>query len=141
MATTKTQHKQTEAKKQAEAPAAEAPTPQAPRYLVGPWPVKAQSGNSIRAFCYNVAQTLQKSKPEGFTVQELASEFAKQSKNSDFKQPSAGWGTPEKPNGNALSHANWFAHAKQGWLTEAEKAKAEAEKAQAKKSAEPAKTE
>lgn len=113
----------TTAKKQAPkaAPAkaeAKAPTPQAPRYTLGPWPVKAQGGNSIRAYCYTVAKALAKANGDaGFTVRELASAFAANASGTDYRQPGAGWGTEVKPNGVAMQHANWFAHEKQGWLS------------------------
>ena len=97
----------------------QAPAPQAPLYVMGPWPVKAQGGNSIRAYCYSVAKALAKAQPNGFTAAEYASALAKAQEGSTYKQPSAGWGTEAKPNGNAHSHANWFAHTKQGWLAPA----------------------
>ncbi len=97
----------------------QAPTPQAPLYVMGPWPVKAQGGNSIRAYCYSVAKALTKAHPNGFTAAQYASALAASASGSTYKQPSAGWGTPAKPNGNAHSHANWFAHPKQGWLAPA----------------------
>ena len=99
------------------APVSAAPAPQAPRYTLGPWPAKAQGGNSIRAYCYSVAKALSKSKPSGFTAAEYASALASNASGSTYKQPSAGWGTAQKPNGNANSHANWFCHPKQGWLS------------------------
>ena len=96
----------------------QAPAPQAPLYVMEPWPVKAQGGNSIRAYCYSVAKALAKDKgAAGFTAAEYASALAKAQEGSTYKQPSAGWGTEAKPNGNAHSHANWFAHPKQGWLS------------------------
>ena len=101
--------------------------PQAPLFIMGPWPVKAQGGNSIRGYCYSVAKGLGKAHPNGFTAAQYASALAANASGSTYKQPSAGWGTSAKPNGNAMSHANWFAHAKQGWLTPATaKAKAKA---------------
>lgn len=121
MATTKTAP--AAAKKTAAAPAPAPAAPQAPRYVLGPWPVKAQAGNSIRAYCYSVAKALSKSKPEGFTAAEYASALAANQSGSTYKQPSAGWGTAAKPNGNANSHANWFCHPKQGWLSPAPAAK------------------
>jgi len=100
------------------APAKATTAPAAPRYTLGPWPAKAQGGNTIRAYCYTVASKLQaKHKDNGFTAAEFASALAANAKGSDFKQPASGWGTADKPNGAALSHANWFAHEKQGWLT------------------------
>ncbi len=94
--------------------------PAAPRFTMGPWPAKAQGGNSIRAYCYKVAAKLAKdSGKQGFTLAELASAFAANAKGSDMKQPSTGWGTADKPNGAAMAHANWFAHEKQGWLNKA----------------------
>ena len=111
------------AKKQAPkaAPAkveAKAPAPQAPRFTLGPWPVKAQGGNSIRAYCYGVAKALAKVNGDaGFTVRELAGAFAAQASGTDYRQPGGGWGTEAKPNGIAMQHANWFAHEKQGWLS------------------------
>lgn len=117
MATTKTNARTAPAAKKA-APKAAPAKPAAPRYVMGPWPAKAQSGNSIRAYCYKVAAKLsQDSKGNGFTLAELASAFAANAADSDMRQPGTGWGTAEKPNGAALSHANWFAHPKQGWLT------------------------
>jgi len=120
MATTKTAPAPQAATKTA--PAAkpvQAPAPQAPLYVMGPWPVKAQGGNSIRAYCYNVAKALAKAQPHGFTAAQYASALAAAQAGSTYKQPSAGWGTTAKPNGNAHSHANWFAHPKQGWLAPA----------------------
>lgn len=120
MATTKTAPAPQAATKTA--PAAkpvqtQAPAPQAPLYVMGPWPVKAQGGNSIRAYCYSVAKALTKVHPNGFTAAQYASALAAAQAGSTYKQPSAGWGTTAKPNGNAHSHANWFAHPKQGWLS------------------------
>ena len=101
------------------APKATAPAPQAPqapRYTLGPWPAKAQGGNSIRAYCYSVAKALTKAHPNGFTAAQYASALAANASGSTYKQPSAGWGSAAKPNGNANAHANWFMHPKQGWL-------------------------
>lgn len=106
------------------------PAPMAPLFSMGPWPAKAQGGNSIRAYCYNVAKALAKAKPNGFTAAEYAAALAGAQAGSTYKQPSAGWGTVAKPNGNAHSHANWFTHAKQGWLAPVA-AKATAPKAKA----------
>ncbi len=118
MATTKkTAPAATATKKTAPKAAPAAPT--APKYNMGPWPVKAQGGNSIRAYCYQCAAALHKAQPKGFTLAELASAFAANAKDSDMRQPGTGWGTAAKPNGAALAHANWFAHDKQGWLTKA----------------------
>ena len=39
------------------------PAPMAPLFSMGPWPAKAQGGNSIRAYCYNVAKALAKARP------------------------------------------------------------------------------
>lgn len=108
----------TPAKGKGAAKAAQA-APQAPRYVMGPWPVKAQGGNSIRAYCYSVAKALAKRHPQGFTAAQFASALAAAAAGSTYKQPSAGWGTAAKPNGNAMAHANWFAHPKQGWLAPA----------------------
>ena len=121
MATTvsKTAPVATPAKKAAPVAAPKALAPQAPRFVMGPWPVKAQGGNSIRGYCYSVAKGMAKSHPNGFTAAEFASALAANASGSTYKQPSAGWGTSAKPNGNAMSHANWFAHAKQGWLAPA----------------------
>lgn len=116
MATATTTKVATSAKKAA-APAKAAPAPAAPMFTMGPWPVKAQSGNSIRAYCYKVASALAKANPNGFTLAQYASALAASAKGSDMKQPSTGWGTADKPNGAAHAHANWFAHAKQGWLS------------------------
>jgi len=106
--------------KKAAAPATVAP--QAPLYVMGPWPVKAQGGNSIRGYCYSVAKGLAKAHPAGFTAAQFASALAGNAAGSTYKQPSAGWGTATKPNGNAHAHANWFAHPKQGWLAPVAKA-------------------
>ena len=119
MATTKTAPAPAPAKAKAAAPAPVAQAPQAPLYVLGPWPVKAQAGNSIRAYCYSVAKALTKAQPAGFTAAQYASALAAAQQGSSYKQPSAGWGTAAKPNGNANSHANWFAHPKQGWLAPA----------------------
>jgi len=116
MATTKSAPAATPDKKAA-APAKAAQAPAAPLFTMGPWPVKAQGGNSIRAYCYKVAVALAKANPNGFTLNAYASALAASAKHSDMKQPSTGWGTADKPNGAAMAHANWFAHAKQGWLS------------------------
>lgn len=103
------------------APAAPAAVvaPQAPLFVMGGWPVKSQTGNSVRAYCYAVAKALAKAQPEGFTVAQYASALAGAAQGSTMRQPSTGWGSVAKPNGTALQHANWFAHAKQGWLAPA----------------------
>lgn len=124
MATNKTAPAATAAKTAAapvaapQAPAAPA-APQAPKFVLGPWPVKAQGGNSIRAYCYTVAKALTKQHPQGFTVAQYAAALATNAAGSTYKHPSAGWGTQAKPNGNAMAHANYFANAKQGWLAPA----------------------
>lgn len=100
------------------APKAATVAPAAPRFAMGPWPVKSQSGNSIRAYAYQVATNLDKASGKaGFTLAEFASALAGAAAKSDMRQPGTGWGTVAKPNGAANHHANWFAHAKQGWLT------------------------
>jgi len=119
MATTKNAPAATTGKQAPAAKPVQAPAPQAPLYVMGPWPVKAQGGNSIRAYCYSVAKALAKVHPNGFTAAQYASALAAAQAGSTYKQPSAGWGTAAKPNGNAHSHANWFAHPKQGWLAPA----------------------
>lgn len=102
------------------APAApKAAAPAAPTYVMGGWPVKAQSGNTVRAYCYSVAKALLAQHPNGFTAAQFASALAASAAGTTYKQPSAGWGTAQKPNGNAHAHANWFAHPKQGWLAPA----------------------
>lgn len=121
MATTKSAPAAAPAKKAAPAAAPKAAAPAAPLFSMGPWPVKAQGGNSIRAYCYKVAAQLHKANPNGFTLAAYASALAANAKGSDMKQPSTGWGTADKPNGGAMAHANWFAHAKQGWLAPAGK--------------------
>lgn len=102
------------------APAAQAPAapaaPQAPMFTLGPWPAKAQGGNTIRAYCYAVAKALAAQHPQGFTVAQYASALAANASGTTLRQPSGGWGTAAKPNGIAMQHANWFAHPKQGWL-------------------------
>ena len=104
------------------APKAKAVAPSAPRFTMGPWPVKAQGGNSIRAYCYQVAVALTTSAGKaGFTMAEYASALAASAATSDMRQPGTGWGTAVKPNGAANHHANWFAHSKQGWLAPAGK--------------------
>lgn len=106
--------------KAAPAPAkATAPAPQAPLFVMGPWPAKAQAGNSIRAYCANVAKALTKANPNGFTVAQYASALAANAQGTTYKQPSAGWGTAAAPNSNAKSHANYFANPAQGWLAPA----------------------
>lgn len=105
------------------APVAAPAAPAAPLYVMGPWPVKAQGGNSIRAYCYQVAVALQKANPNGFTLAQYASALAASAQGSNMRQPGTGWGTAAKPNGAAHAHANWFAHAKQGWLAPAPAAK------------------
>jgi len=91
--------------------------PQAPLFSMGPWPAKSQGGNSVRAYCHTVAVALNKANPDGFTLAQLASAFAGGASGSTMRQPGTGWGTVAKPNGAALTHANWFAHVKQGWLS------------------------
>lgn len=96
-----------------------APAPQAPLFTMGGWPVKAQGGNTVRAYCYQVAKAIAKAQPAGFTVAQYASALASNAAGSTMRQPSTGWGTAAKPNGAAMQHANWFAHSKQGWLAPA----------------------
>ena len=105
----------------APAPAAQAPAqaPQAPLFVMGGWPAKAQGGGSVRAYCYAVAKGLLVAHPQGFTKAQFASALAASAQGSTCKQPSTGWGTAQAPNGAAMAHANWFAHAKQGWLAPA----------------------
>ena len=100
----------------ATAPAPAPVAPQAPLFVMGGWPVKAQGGNTVRAYCYQVAKALAKAQPQGFTVAQYASALATAQAGSTMRQPSTGWGSTTKPNGTALQHANWFTHAKQGWL-------------------------
>ena len=123
--TTATKATATKAKAAPAAPVAKAapaaPAPQAPRFVLGPWPAKAASGNSIRAYCYSVAKALTKANPNGFTVAQYASALASNASGTTYKQPSAGWGSAAKPNGNANAHANYFANPKQGWLAPAGK--------------------
>jgi len=102
---------------QAKAKAATAP--QAPRFVMGPWPVTSQGTDSIRGYCYSVAKRLGKAHPNGFTAAQYASALAANAEGTTYRQPSAGWGTAAKPNGNAMSHAKWFGRAKQGWLVPA----------------------
>lgn len=133
MATTKT----TAATATATAKAAPAPTPatpakaetvavapQAPLFTVysyNPttakgWPVKAQGGNTVRAYCYQVAVALAKAQPNGFTLAQYASALAANAAGSTMRQPGNGWGTAAQPNGIARQHAAWFAAAAQQWL-------------------------
>lgn len=98
---------------------AQAQAPQAPTFVMGGWPAKAQGGGSVRAYCYQVAMGLLKQHPNGFTKAQFASALAANAAGSTCKQPSTGWGTAAKPNGAAHAHANWFSHAKQGWLAPA----------------------
>lgn len=96
------------------------------------WPVKAQTGASVRAYCWQVAQALAKANPNGFTLAQYASALAGNAQGTTCKQPSTGWGTVAKPNGTANAHANWFKG--QGWLqapASAAQALAKAAKAQA----------
>jgi len=102
---------------QAKAKAATAP--QAPRFVMGPWPVTSQGTDSIRGYCYSVAKRLGKAHPNGFTAAQYASALAANAEGTTYRQPSAGWGTAAKPNGNAMSHAKWFGRVKQGWLVPA----------------------
>jgi len=102
---------------QAKAKAATAP--QAPRFVMGPWPVTSQGTDSIRGYCYSVAKRLGKAYPNGFTAAQYASALAANAEGTTYRQPSAGWGTAAKPNGNAMSHAKWFGRVKQGWLVPA----------------------
>lgn len=93
--------------------------PAVPLFSMGPWPVKAQGGNSIRAYCYKVAQGLHVANPKGFTLGAYASALAgglAAWQAQGGKVPSTGFGSAAKPNGAAMAHANWFANAKQGWL-------------------------
>ena len=106
------------------APAAAPAAPAAPTYVMGGWPAKAQGGGTVRAYCYQVAQALLKAHPQGFTKAQFASALAASAAGSTCKQPSTGWGTAAKPNGAAHAHANWFSHAKQGWLAPAPGSKA-----------------
>ena len=105
------------------APAA-APAPQAPLFTCysfnaatgNGWPVKAQGGNTVRAYCYAVALQLAKAQPKGFTLAQYASALAANAAGSTMRQPGNGWGTAAKPNGIARQHAAWFAAAAQAWL-------------------------
>ena len=99
-------------------PAPVAATGTAPRFVVGPWPVKAQGGATVRAYCYAVAKALcTQVGAQGFTLAEYAAALAASADTlAGYKQPSGGWGSAAKPNGVAHAHANWFGHAKQGWL-------------------------
>lgn len=80
------------------------------------WPVKAQGGNTVRAYCYSVAMQLAKAQPQGFTLAQYASALAASAQGSTMRQPGAGWGTAAQPNGIARQHAAWFAAAAQAWL-------------------------
>lgn len=105
------------------------PAPMAPLFSMGGWPVKAQGGNTVRAYCYQVAKALTKAQPQGFTIAQFASAMAAAQAGSTMRQPGSGWGTAAKPNGAAMQHANWFAHSKQGWLAPVAPAPAPATKA------------
>lgn len=98
MATTKTAPVATVAKKTAPV-AAPAAAPAAPTYLLRSydpatkqgWPVKAQTGNSIRAYCYTVAKKLAEQHKGGFTTAQFAAALAANAAGSTYKQPSTGW--------------------------------------------------
>jgi len=80
------------------------------------WPAKAMGGNTVRAYCYAVAQALAKAQPQGFTLAQYASALAANAAGSTMRQPGNGWGTTAKPNGIARQHAAWFAAPAQAWL-------------------------
>lgn len=136
MATTKTAPAPVAATKAAPAPAPVAPAaivaPAAPLYLCQPysaatgngWPLKAQAGNTVRAYCYQVAVALTKAHPNGFTLAQYASALAANAQGSTMRQPGNGWGTAAKPNGIARQHAAWFAAPAQAWLVPAPAPKA-----------------
>lgn len=104
--------------------AAPAAAPQAPLFTCysfnagqgNGWPVKAQGGNTVRAYCYAVAVALAKAQPAGFTLAQYASALAANAAASTMRQPGNGWGTAAKPNGIARQHAAWFAAPAQAWL-------------------------
>lgn len=122
MATTnKTAPVATVAKATAAAPAPVAPVAAAPAAPVftfanySPatgigWPLKAQSGASVRAYCAKVAQALAKAQPGGFTVAQYASALAASAAGTTYRQPANGWGTAAAPNATARQHATWFAN-------------------------------
>lgn len=97
----------------APAPVATAPAPvtvatTAPLYTLGPWPVKAQGGNTIRAYAYQVAKALAKAQPQGFTLAQYKAALVANAAGSTMQQPSGGWAGHNMP--------TWTAHPKQGWL-------------------------
>ena len=104
--------------------AAPAAAPQAPLFTCysfnagagNGWPVKAQGGNTVRAYCYAIALQLAKAQPKGFTLAQYAAALAANAAASTMRQPGSGWGTAEKPNGIARQHAAWFAATAQAWL-------------------------
>lgn len=95
----------TKGKATAPAPAA----PAAPLYVLGPWPVRSQGGNTIRAYAYNVAKDLTKAQPQGFTLAQYKAALVANAEGSTYTQPSAGWSGHNMP--------TWAAHEKQGWLS------------------------
>jgi hypothetical protein len=116
MATTVKTATATVAKATAAAPAPVAAAPAAPVFTfanyspatgIG-WPLKAQSGASVRAYCAKVAQALAKAQPGGFTVAQYASALAASAAGTTYRQPANGWGTAAAPNATARQHATWF---------------------------------
>lgn len=108
----------TATKATATATKATAPAPvvatNAPLYTLGPWPVKAQGGNTIRAYAYAIAKALAKAQPQGFTLAQYKSALVANAAGSTMHQPSGGWVGHNMP--------TWAAHPKQGWLMPAAKA-------------------
>lgn len=111
-------------KAQAKPVPAPTPTHGAPLFVFGPWPAKAQSGNTIRAYCASVAKQLTKAQPNGFTVLQLATAFCANAATTTYRQPGAGFNMVQKggnlvPNGLAMQHATYFCAPAQGWCAPA----------------------
>lgn len=74
------------------------------------WPLKAQSGASVRAYCAKVAQALAKAQPGGFTVAQYAQALCAAQAGTTYRLPASGFGTGTTPNATARQHATWFAN-------------------------------
>lgn len=80
------------------------------------WPLKAQSGNTIRAYAYKVAMQLTATSRKGFTLVAyrkalVAGQVANNKAITGFKMPSGGWQAHNMP--------TWASNPKQSWLVSA----------------------
>lgn len=114
----------TSAKKPAAAPTQSTPVASAVASATVPlfkctaatWPLKAQSGNTIRAYAYKVAMQLTAAHRKGFTLVQyrkalVAGQVASNKAITGFKLPSGGWLAHNMP--------TWASNPKQAWLVTA----------------------